>query len=311
MAASIRKCLIAKIILLVVLISVQSAVYAQGINDFKLVYEGAMPENVVLRTTTFDYQYNTFKFIRLPGETQESLIIRDDSGFEIYTFTGNRWESYARISDPIDRENDSKFNNERIWLTGDITNDGQDDIISFYLKGVDIFEFNNNEKSYVKYHKDFPYYTGDALIGDIDNDKGNELVFFGYNERFNDMEGDTRDYYLCIAEMQQETIAITWDDMHSYGFSVSNLVPSGFLVCIADIENNGSNSLCYAGSYSPCWYHVLKWNRWDLEITNTFSMFGGKFVSVIVDGKTQFLDTINSSDMWSDADVKTVLLDLT
>lgn len=302
-------------LVLLILLLVVPPTASQSIQDFKLVYEGDMPpESLILRYP--QYMGTNFKFIQIPGEKGVSLIMRDETGFTFYRFGEDNWESFLTISAPINTANDEKYANERVWTTGDVNKDGQDEIIVFDLNPIELYEYDRDAGQFEMTQFNFPYFVGDALIGDIDNNGENELVLFCYKQRVND-DHTGELFYLCVVEVIQDEINIKWNNEGRHKFGITVIVPYDYLECIADIENTGINQLVITEGQtdpSPTRYNLFTWDTDSLALTKRFSIVGGDInrhtedifpyatgplVPIVVDSKTKLIGSmVDHGNIW-------------
>ncbi|MFA5031378.1 MAG: VCBS repeat-containing protein [bacterium] len=233
--------------------------------DFNLIYEGYLPEPISYNIEHVSYTME-LKSANLLGNRQEFIVIKDTSIFKILQFVKKEWKTFYEIT-----LNDSNSAKNTKWTTGDLNNDGKDEIILFKEQSMIRYEWNGKE--FEKTVNELPYLVGDALIGDVNNDNFKELVVFGEKNR-------GHKYYLCIIKAEKDSLHFLWTDNGELGYV--NYNTSDKLVCIANVENIHRKQLVIAkeqSDVSPTTYNLLMWNKNKLELTKSFIVAEGNIIT--------------------------------
>jgi len=241
---------------------------AKNLSKFTLIYEGYLPTSI---------DYKPFKPANLLGKEHEFIVVKHNSYFELFQFTGDNWKSFYKIPFMEGSSRNAKIIESIAWTIGDLNNNGKDEIIICIDRTIKRYEWNGEQFKEMA-HK-FPYLTDDILIGDINNDNFNELVLFCYEKS---LISASCEYYLCIAKLNKERLCLLWLDKGKLGYVKSNVIPSDNLVCIADIENIGYNQLLVAegqSDVSPTRYNLLIWDKDKLKFIKSFIVSKGTIIT--------------------------------
>jgi len=243
---------------------------AKNLSEFTLIYEGCLP-------TSIDYKY--FKPANLLGKEHEFIVVKHNFYFEVFQFTGEQWKSFYEIPFMEESSINAKITKSIAWTIGDLNNNGKDEIVICIDRTIKRFEWNGNQFKKTVY--EFPYLTDDILIGDINNDNLNELVLLCYETSLSSEEPGCK-YYLCNAKLNKKGLHLLWTDGGKLGYVKSNVIPSDHLVCIADMENTGSNQLIVAegqSDVSPTRYNLLIWEKDELKLLKSFIVSKGTMIT--------------------------------
>jgi hypothetical protein len=85
---------------------------------------------------------------------------------------------------------------------------------------------------------------------------------------------------VCIVEFGASGPKVVWNDSGRLGYRKMTIVPPDWLVCIGDVESQGSNQLVVAinqSDMSPTRYHLLTWSGTDLSLLDSFVISRGVF----------------------------------
>ncbi len=204
------------------------------------------------------------KPLRLTGFDRECIVTSSSNHLEVIQFIGDSWQNISRIPFSVPH-----YYSGYSWTTGDLGNDGTDEIIACHDSFVSQYKWNG--KKFLPQTAIFPYLIEQVRIGDINNDGDNELVFFCGESLPHDRIGYP--YHLCIAKWKGSKLNIIWDDSTKLDYAVRNM--PDFLILIADVVNNGFNQLLLSRSQSdvsPTEYNLLLWNseKRNLEFSKSF-----------------------------------------
>lgn len=254
----------------IVLLLLASSLIAK-IPDFKLIYEGYLPEPIYYIEERTVYT-RELKLADLLGEGQDFIVIKDKNVLKILQFVvKSNWKSFYEIV-----TDDSSLTEK--WVTGDLDNNGRDEIILFKERTMIKYEWDGKE--FKKVVNKLPYFVGDALIGDINNDKENELAVFCYERPLKEEDGGRR-CYLCIIKTEKDSLHFLWTDKGEIIYMPNKLV------CIADVDGTNSRQLVIAepqSDVSPTRYNLLRWSENKLEIVKSFIIAKG---DIITEGHTE------------------------
>ncbi|MDD5531027.1 MAG: VCBS repeat-containing protein [bacterium] len=240
--------------------------------DFNLIDEGYLPEPISYNIEHISYT-RELKSANLLGNRQEFILIKDKSILKILQFVKKEWKTFYEIT--LDDSNSTK---NIKWTTGDFNNDGKDEIILFKEHSMIKYEWNGKE--FGKTVNELPYLIGDALIGDVNTDRKNELVTFCYENPLKKEDTGCK-YYICIIKTENDSLRFLWTDKGELGYINSNIVPSAHLLCIANVDTN-YKQLVIAESQSdvsPTTYDLLMWNKNKLERTKSFIVAEGNIIT--------------------------------
>jgi hypothetical protein len=203
--------------------------------------------------------------LHLSGFNRECVATTSSNHLEVIQFMSDSFEIISRIPFSIPYYEWGDYS----WTTGDLDNDGSDEIIACHDSLVNRYIWNG--KKFLAQTAVFSYLIDQVRVGDINNDGDNELVFFCGESLPHERIGYR--YHLCIAKWQDSTLNMLWDDSTKLDYGVRNM--PDFLILIADVINTGCNQLLLSRSQSdvrPTKYNLLKWNdkKGRLELNKSF-----------------------------------------
>ena len=206
------------------------------------------------------------KTLRLPGFDRGCVVTTSSNHLHIIQFISDSWQNISRIQFSMSHYD---YYGGYSWITGDLDNDGTDEIIACLDSLVNKYKWNG--KKFLAQTALFPYLIEQVRVGDVNNDGENELVFFCGESLPHERIGYP--YHLCIAKWKDTELNILWDDSIKLGYGVRNM--PDFLILIADVINKGYNQLLISRSQSdvsPTAYNLLKWNdkKGFLEFNKSF-----------------------------------------
>ena len=172
------------------------------------------------------------------------------------------------------------------WTVGDTDDDGKDEILVF--EGETLYRHEWNGKNFQSDTFAFPGVgiVDQALVGDIDNIKGNELITLSFSKTDGYEFGDEdmgaagpADYTLSVWRVKQNKYELAWQDSSEMGYHTYVVIPPDRLVTVGDVENTGKNTLVLShaqSDVSPTHYDFLIWADASLKLKRSIILSDGK-----------------------------------
>jgi len=210
---------------------------------------------------------------RLSRGMPDFLVVRDSTGFDVLRLRDTLWELQGRLPfvNPY-----ARFERGRTaWCTGDIDDDGQDEIVAGDSNKLVVIRWQN--PGFARRAYDFRYQIDNFVIGDIDNDGHNEIILSASDEKF--VDGFERER-VCVARLTESGLDLLWNDRGALAIGDNRATPADQLLAIADIENQHMNKLLvYRPSGRdhppPSAYSLLNWQQGQLRVLRSFSIVRG------------------------------------
>lgn len=208
----------------------------------------------------------------LLDEGQDCVVTQDSFGFRVFSFRDTAWHQVARVIVP-----DSVGPVQTgAWTIGDIRNDQHDELVACAAHRLLAYRWDGKAFTFTSYR--FPYFADGVTSGDLFGRGRTELAVFAYDTATIDSASWL--YNLCIVEFSAAGPKLVWNDSGRLGYRKMTIVPPDWLVCIADIESQGSNQLVVALSQSdvsPTRYDLLTWSVTGLRLFDSFIISRGAF----------------------------------
>lgn len=210
----------------------------------------------------------TIKPLRLSGFDMECVVTYSSSQLEVIQFVCDSWQTFAHIPYSVSYY---YYYDHYSWTTGDLDNDGSDDIIT--CQDSLVIKYKWNGKKFQAQTMVLPFIIEQVRIGDINNNGDNEMVFF-YGESLPNERINFR-HHLGIAKWDSTDLHLLWDDSAKLGYGVG--YTPDYLLFIADVTNKGYNQLIVSRAQtdvSPTQYDLLLWNdkKGSLEFNRSFQL---------------------------------------
>jgi hypothetical protein len=240
---------------------------AHGASSLKLVRKGACPEPWRLALDR-----GMMKTGDLMHDGRDCLVAQDSFGFRVFSFRDTSWQQVARIALP-----DSVGPVETgVWTIGDIRNDKDDELVACAERRLLTYRWDGKAFALSSYR--FPYLADGIVSGDLYGYGLTELAVFAYDSEPRDPAACF--YNVCIIEFSETGPEVVWNDSGRLGYRKMTTVPPDWLVCIGDVESQGSSQLVVAinqSDMSPTRYDLLTWDEPGLSLLDSFVISRGAF----------------------------------
>ncbi|MFQ5906793.1 MAG: hypothetical protein ACE5JA_09505, partial [bacterium] len=172
------------------------------------------------------------------------------------------------------------------WTVGDTDDDGNDEIWVFVRDSLYKHEWDGT-----RFRREvFPLPgTGrieQAIVGDVDNRQGNELIVFGLRDTADWLPPENvpgcllgPPYILGVWKATKDRYKLIWQDRKEMRYYTHDIMPADKFVAIADVENTGKNQLVIEHSQSdvrPTRFDFLLWRDGGFGVNKSVVISGGK-----------------------------------
>lgn len=171
------------------------------------------------------------------------------------------------------------------WTIGDTDDDGKEEILVF--EGDTLYGHEWDGKHF---QSDTSAFLGvgiidQAIVGDIDNAGGNELITLSFRKTDGpksggeDAESYDKNLTLSIWQATRNRYERLWQDSGELGYHITAWMPPDQLVTVGDVENTGKNTLVVShaqSDVSPTHYDFLVWADASLKLKGSIILTDGK-----------------------------------
>jgi hypothetical protein len=211
-----------------------------------------------------------------PGQP-DCLIVRDSTGFEALQLRDTLWVPLARVAYANSYARPDRGRNA--WCTGDVDNDGLDEIIAGDSNRLVVFKWRDT--GFTRRVYDSPYQIDNLVVGDINNDGRNEIILSASDEKL--VDGFERER-ICVARLTDAGLELLWNDRGGLRLGDNRVTPADRLLTVADLENRHHNELLVCRPATgerpdPSGYFLVDWQGGQLRILRTFGIVNRRQVA--------------------------------